>query len=252
VFMVDSVRMKGSESSLDLPPLSTSTTNISNYLTTDFYSTSGKTYSALCHRPSVEYADEEPTCFMVQQPSHKTFTHTLAFKSGMRKDWVGALTGESNLHTQPPKVFTDENGIRFEVDSGKPPADALPIGQMKNGKWVAYAARALVIRFWDLAMVRLLIPSIFTILNVSPSTESRLPRYSPHLSRLHPNAHNLLPSPSSFPKPRFIILAPISHPLLSGPRPPPLLTYCYGVENPNRSCCLDRGFTIPGLYGWVW
>jgi hydroxymethylglutaryl-CoA reductase (NADPH) len=46
---------------------------------------------------------------------------------------------------------TDENGIRFEVDSGRPPSDALPIGQMRNAKWIAYAARALVIRFWDLA-----------------------------------------------------------------------------------------------------
>lgn len=87
----------------------------------------------------------------------------------MRDDWVTALMGESNQlhhhhhhfhHYTPsqhttPKVFTDENGIRFEVDSGRAPSDFLPIGQMRNGKWVAYAARALVVRFWDLAKVRL-------------------------------------------------------------------------------------------------
>jgi len=85
----------------------------------------------------------------------------------MRDEWASALVGESNSHyhfhdhhhhatSQPsttPKVFTDENGIRFEVDSGRAASDVQPIGQMKNAKWVAYAARALVIRFWDLAKV---------------------------------------------------------------------------------------------------
>ena len=71
----------------------------------------------------------------------------------MRDDWVSALMGHQNA----PTVFTDANGIRFEVDSGRPPSDALPIGQMKNAKWMAYAARALVIRFWDLAKVCILI-----------------------------------------------------------------------------------------------
>ena len=72
----------------------------------------------------------------------------------MRDDWVNALMGE---HHNTPTLFTDESGISFEVDSGKPPSDTLAIGQMRNAKWVAYAARALVIRFWDLAKVRLLI-----------------------------------------------------------------------------------------------
>ena len=76
----------------------------------------------------------------------------------MKDDWVTALMGESQHHahhfhhttSRSPKVFTEENGIRFEVDSGRVASD---IGQMRNGKWVAYAARALVIRFWDLAKV---------------------------------------------------------------------------------------------------
>ena len=71
----------------------------------------------------------------------------------MRDDWVSALLG---VHHNTPTLFTDESGISFEVDSGKPSSDALAISQMRNGKWVAYAARALVIRFWDLARVRLL------------------------------------------------------------------------------------------------
>jgi len=77
----------------------------------------------------------------------------------MREEFVNALLGDEAprphaITTSAPRVFTDESGVRFEVDSGKLSGDALPIGQMRNGKWVAYAARALVIRFWDLAKVR--------------------------------------------------------------------------------------------------
>jgi hydroxymethylglutaryl-CoA reductase (NADPH) len=141
---------------LALPPLSSFTTNISHHLITDFLSTSGQTYSALCHRPfAVDLStEEEQACFMLQQASHKSFAQTLAFKHGMREDWINALMG-------PPIVFTDENGVRFEVDSGRPSSDALTIGQMRDAKWVAYAARALVIRFWDLAKVRLSIKPVY-------------------------------------------------------------------------------------------
>lgn len=45
------------------------------------------------------------------------------------------------------KFLADEAGIRFNVESRQ----AETIGQMKSGKWVAYAARTFVVRFWDLA-----------------------------------------------------------------------------------------------------
>ena len=216
------------ELSLALPPLSSSTANTSQHLVTDFLSTSGETYSALCHRPSVSnpFIQNEIPCFTVQQGSHKSFTQTLAFKHGMRDDWVSALMREHN-HYSP-----DESGISFEVDTGKPPPDALAIGQMRNAKWVAYAARALVIRFWDLAKVRL--PThFFAKLIPLPFTECRLSRHPPNFSWLHSNAHNLLSPPQSFPKPRFIILAPISHPFLSSPCLTHFPTYCDGFENPH-------------------
>ena len=139
------------ELSLALPPLSSSIANFSHYLVTDFHPSSGETYSALCHRPSAINLsnEEELACFTT---THKSLTQTLSFKHGMRDDWVAALMGEHHHNT----LFTDESGISFEVDSGKLSSDTLAIGQMRNGKWVAYAARALVIRFWDLAKVRLL------------------------------------------------------------------------------------------------
>jgi hydroxymethylglutaryl-CoA reductase (NADPH) len=83
----------------------------------------------------------------------------------MREEFVNALLGEEaprphSITTSAPRVFTDESGVRFEVDSGKLSGDTLPIGQMRNGKWVAYAARALVVRFWDLAKVRPVLPDM--------------------------------------------------------------------------------------------
>ncbi|PPR02206.1 hypothetical protein CVT26_012098 [Gymnopilus dilepis] len=180
--------------SLSQPPLSTSTINLTDYLLNTFQTPSGRTYAAICHRPSLSLSplnhstepsaddatspgdgvDLDAPCFTLQQAEPRSFVQTLAFKPGTRDEFVNALLGEdtvkhshvhshghghvhgSHHHTHhgshsAPKVFTDENGIRFEVDSGKHSGDMLPIGQMKNGFWVAYAARALVIRFWDLA-----------------------------------------------------------------------------------------------------
>ena len=218
------------ELSLALPPLFSSTANISQHLLTDFLSTSGESYPALCHRPSSISlsTEEEVPCFTVQQASHKSFTQTLAFKRGLRDDWVSALMGEHHHNT--PTLFTDENGIIFEVDPGKPSSDALAIGQMRNGKWVAYAARALVIRFWDLAKVRILM-YFFTKLIPLPFTESRLSRHPPNFSWLHSNAHNLLSPPPPLPKTRFIILAPISYHFVSSPRLTHRATYCDEFEN---------------------
>ncbi|KAF8899776.1 hydroxymethylglutaryl-coenzyme A reductase-domain-containing protein [Gymnopilus junonius] len=136
--------------SLSQPPLSTSTINLTEYLVNTFQTPSGKTYSSICHRPSLnplnqstepseESAVADGPCFTLQQAGPRSFIQTLAFKPGTREEFVNAL------------VFTDESGVKFEVDSGKLSNDMLPIGQMKNGFWVAYAARALVIRFWDLA-----------------------------------------------------------------------------------------------------
>lgn len=175
--------------SLSQAPLSGSTVNLTQYLTNAFQTSSGRTYPALCHRPllnSLNHSDERSEkstpehtaaeygygpCFTFQQAGSRSFVQTLSFKSGLRDEFVNALLGEDtpsasgpvqqqNHHgisttasSATPRVFTDESGIRFEVDAGRLAPDSLPIGQMRNGKWVAYAARALVIRFWDLAKV---------------------------------------------------------------------------------------------------
>jgi len=70
----------------------------------------------------------------------------------MREEFVSVLTRRFNGDGHG-RVFSDETGVRFEVESAKG-AEPLAISQMRHGKWVAYAARALVVRFWDLAKVR--------------------------------------------------------------------------------------------------
>ncbi|KAF9564493.1 hypothetical protein CPC08DRAFT_748352 [Agrocybe pediades] len=151
--------------------LSTSAHNFTQYLTHGFTtSRDGKTYTSVCHKPSIatENGTESGPCFSLQQSGARTFVQTLAFQPGARDEWVSALVGDelANSVGVPPAssehgnghsalAAVDENGIRFEVDaarlSGGAHGEHLPLGQMRNGKWVAYAVRALVVRFWDLA-----------------------------------------------------------------------------------------------------
>ncbi|PPQ94068.1 hypothetical protein CVT25_009737 [Psilocybe cyanescens] len=173
--------------SLSQAPLSASTLNLTQYLTNSFQTPSGRTYTALCHRTLLSqlngsagedaHADtpaETGPCFSFQQAGSRSFVQTLSFKPGMRDAFISALVGDEAAHhhaaghhnshqyhhgishaitatSATPRTFTDESGVKFEVDAGKLSPDNLPIGQMRNGKWVAYAARSLVVRFWDLA-----------------------------------------------------------------------------------------------------
>lgn len=53
----------------------------------------------------------------------------------------------------------DSFGVEYRLQSHSDET----IGEMKGGKWVAYAARAFVMRFWELAKVSLLLtPAQFT------------------------------------------------------------------------------------------
>jgi hypothetical protein len=64
-------------------------------------------------------------------------------------------------------------------------------------------------------------------------TECWFSRHPPNFSWLHPNSHNLLSPPPSFPNPRFIILATISYHFLSSPRITHCATYCDGLKIPG-------------------
>jgi hydroxymethylglutaryl-CoA reductase (NADPH) len=67
---------------------------------------------------------------------------TLSFAAGSRDSFAEAL----NQHA----VFgVDERGVRYKIEA----RDTETIGEMKGGKWIAYAARALIVRFWELTKV---------------------------------------------------------------------------------------------------
>lgn len=52
----------------------------------------------------------------------------------------------------------DSYGVGFHIENQ--PAES--IGEMRSGKWIAYAARTLVVRFWELAKVG---PTVMSIQN---------------------------------------------------------------------------------------
>ncbi|KAF9443874.1 hypothetical protein P691DRAFT_712652 [Macrolepiota fuliginosa MF-IS2] len=126
-------------------PLADSTRNVTQYLTTSFLSSTGRKYPSICHRP---YNSSVSTCFTHQHASLRSFIQTLTFAPGAPKeDWISALTADE----RGGRVFTDDAGTKFQVESARTAADHVPIDQMKSPTWLAYAARTLVLRFWDLA-----------------------------------------------------------------------------------------------------
>lgn len=166
--------------SLSSGPLLASTSNLTKYLTHGF-TASGKTFSIICYRPDGPHAKnvnvpvspsgvpaststsdaKEAPCFVHvnnnlrhrAHPHHSSASSSsssqaqvaLAFLPGTRDEWINSLKSIGE--------FTDEKGVKFEVEHPAPGIDNVDIGQMRNGKWVAYAIRTLVLRFWALAKV---------------------------------------------------------------------------------------------------
>jgi hypothetical protein len=107
---------------------------------------------------------------------------------------------------------------------------------MKSGKWVAYAARALVVRFgtWP-RFVHHHIP----VFPISSSYFSYSPQVCSHAHHLPSSALPLSPT-------RLQLLAPLCHHLLRSPRSSPVPSSCnvvphpHGPRSPNRSPPLHR------------
>ncbi|KAF6747185.1 hypothetical protein DFP72DRAFT_854694 [Ephemerocybe angulata] len=161
--------------SLSIPPLSTSLANLTEHLMHTFVSPAGKPYDSICYRPhrspsksASQAAPSQGPCFLSmnnnlrQQPYHiPSHPHpastsavgdasstqaqvALAFAPGAREEWVGAL--------KAAKTYVDAEGVKYEVELlQKGGVEDVDIGNMRSGKWVAYAVRILVLRFWALA-----------------------------------------------------------------------------------------------------
>jgi hydroxymethylglutaryl-CoA reductase (NADPH) len=148
---------------LDLPLLQQSLDNITDYLTDSFPAASGRTFSSICHRTALSTSNlnrpvssskvnlshpvtsislDSTPCFVTESTSPRSKTLTLTFAAGNRDDFVSSIAHQA-------KFAADATGVKFMVENRQTET----IGQMKSGKWVAYAVRALVLRFWDLAKV---------------------------------------------------------------------------------------------------
>jgi len=117
--------------------------NMTRFLTHHFPTSSGKSYADICHSVQTPQ-DGEPTCFASTFSSiSKAESLTLSFAMGGREDFVSALAKQGSF-------ISEEFGpIKYVIENPEQEA----ITAMKSGKWVAYAARALIVRFWDLTKV---------------------------------------------------------------------------------------------------
>jgi hydroxymethylglutaryl-CoA reductase (NADPH) len=114
--------------------------NMTHFLTHQFPTSSGKKFTDICH--SVQNSqDGDETCFTSTFSGNpKSESLMLSFAAGGREDFIGALTKQGAF------ISEDFGPVKYVVEN--PEQDA--VAGMKSGKWVAYAARTLVVRFWDL------------------------------------------------------------------------------------------------------
>ncbi len=133
--------------SLDMSPLPDSVYNMSKFTHDALPTPSGRKYGSLCHRSSISATNsslsDAPMCFSAITSSPRSFTQTLSFTPGAKEEFMNAFSRFA-------KSVVDEHGVNFELET----REQETIGDMKSSKWVAYAARAFVMRFWDLARVR--------------------------------------------------------------------------------------------------
>jgi hydroxymethylglutaryl-CoA reductase (NADPH) len=121
--------------------------NITHFLTHDFPTPSGKFFSNICH--SVRIDQDEETCFTsTVSDIPKSETVMLSFVAGGREEFISALTKQGTFLSE------DFGPIKYIVENPEQEANA----EMKSGRWVVYAARTLVVRFWDLTKASLYPP----------------------------------------------------------------------------------------------
>jgi hydroxymethylglutaryl-CoA reductase (NADPH) len=117
--------------------------NITHFLTHRFPTSSGKSYTNICYLVP-DNQDGASTCFFSTiSDNPRSETLTLSFTARGRKDFISSLARQGTL------ISEDFGPIKYIVES--PEQEAL--AEMKSGKWVMYAARTLVVRFWDLTKV---------------------------------------------------------------------------------------------------
>jgi len=123
-----------------VPLVHKSVDHITDHIVLSFSSLSGNKYTSICHRPPNTSMPGSPCFTDISSSMPGSSVLTLSFVPGSSDDFVNAIKQRAH--------FSDaEFGVKYHVEARQ----VETIGEMKSGKWVAYAARALVVRFWDLA-----------------------------------------------------------------------------------------------------
>lgn len=116
--------------------------NFTDHIVLGFSSQSGQKYSSICHRSSNTSLSSSPCFTDTASLNPRSSILTLSFIPDLAEDFVGTIKKQG-------KFGADNFGVKYQVEERQ----VETIGEMKSGKWVAYAARALVMRFWDLTKV---------------------------------------------------------------------------------------------------
>lgn len=135
---------------LDLPPLKESILEFTHHLTHELVTSNERTYKSLCYRPisQIDNTTISGQCFTsTSAVTPRSTLFSMSFRADTRDEFVRSI-----MHKTTFGVAEDLGGVRYYVES----REIESIGDMKSAKWVAYAARALVMRFWDLLKVGIL------------------------------------------------------------------------------------------------
>ncbi|KAF8315415.1 hypothetical protein DL93DRAFT_906082 [Clavulina sp. PMI_390] len=132
-------------SSFESSTVSTSTARIAsaiervtNHITTSLTSEGGLSYASVCYKPP-----SSAECLSWTHQTARAVTLTLAFMPSTREQFLPAVEA---LRPDPSWTAGLDAFPTLEI-IGKEESFL----DMQSGKWVAYAARAFVIRFWQLA-----------------------------------------------------------------------------------------------------
>lgn len=123
---------------LTTPAIHAALANFTTYLTSANGSSTGYSYPTICYPSPTDPFSCLASIDLPTTPTRSS-TFTLAFRPppSNRERWSSAMAG---------RYFTSTNDVRFVIGRHEDRID-----QIEDNTWIAYACRALVMRFWDLA-----------------------------------------------------------------------------------------------------
>ncbi|KAI0047708.1 hypothetical protein FA95DRAFT_1492178 [Auriscalpium vulgare] len=123
------------------PHIQSSLDNVTHFLTQRFATSSGLTYPNLCYSLTGTEEDVETPCFTsTASDSGKSEVLTLSFTPGSREEFISALKKQGTFASE------EFGNIKYVVEN----SEAEAVAAMRSGRWVAYVARNLVVRLWEL------------------------------------------------------------------------------------------------------